>query len=204
MKLTREFYQREDVVAIARDLLGKVIFTNFDGLTAGMIIETEAYAGAIDRASHAFGNRRTSRTETMFKKGGTAYVYLCYGVHHLFNIVTNVEGIPHAVLLRGILPLEGIHLMEQRTGKRHKQKNFSDGPGKLTRAMAIQTSHDGTDLIGKQIWIEDAGIALPRAAVLIGPRIGVDYAGKDASLPYRFLVRSPEAIKKPPPGWERF
>jgi DNA-3-methyladenine glycosylase len=204
MKLTRDFYQREDVVAIARELLGKVIFTNINGFTAGLITETEAYAGAIDKASHAWASRRTSRTETMFMRGGTAYVYLCYGVHHLFNFVTNLEGIPHAVLLRGILPLEGIKLMEERTGKRFKQKNFTDGPGKLTRALAIQTIHDGTDLLGNKIWVEDAGVVVPTDAVLIGPRIGVDYAGEDALLPYRFLIRSPEGIKKPPPVWERF
>ena len=199
MKLQRDFYQQEDVVSIARELLGKVIFSKIDNsVTAGMITETEAYAGAVDRASHAYGNRRTSRTETMFRAGGIAYVYLCYGVHHLFNFVTSKEGVPHAVLLRGIVPLAGIDTMEKRTGKRYRPRNFTDGPGKLTRALGILTNDNGTDLTEERIWVEDLGVVIGNDQVDIGPRIGVDYAGEDAALPYRFLIRSPEDIKKPP------
>jgi len=205
MVLSRDFYLQEDVVGIARELLGKVICTRFDDkLTAGLITETEAYAGAVDRASHAYGNRRTGRTETMFRQGGIAYVYLCYGIHHLFNFVTNVQGIPHAVLLRGIYPLEGIAVMEERTGKQFRSGSFADGPGKLTRSLAIRTTHDRTLLTGKKIWVDDAGIKVPGEQVEIGPRIGVSYAGPDAELPYRFLLRSPESIKKPPLKEGRF
>jgi len=198
MIVPRDFYLQEDVVSIARQLLGKVIFTRFGGeLTAGMITETEAYAGVVDRASHAFGGRRTGRTETMFQMGGIAYVYLCYGVHHLFNFVTNREGIPHAVLLRGIYPLEGIPVMEKRTGKRFLSERFSDGPGKLTRALAIKTIHDGTVLTGDKIWLEDSGDRLDDEEVYTGQRIGVGYAGTDAELPYRFLMLSPGNKKTP-------
>jgi DNA-3-methyladenine glycosylase len=109
--LPSEFYIRTDVVQVARDLLGKVLYTSFNHeITAGIIIETEAYAGVTDKASHAYNNRRTARTEIMYRTGGTAYVYLCYGIHSLFNIVTSVEDNPHAVLIRGIEPLHGIEL----------------------------------------------------------------------------------------------
>lgn len=192
MKLTREYYAGENVVSIARDLLGKVIYTHIgESLTAGIITETEAYAGVVDRASHAFGNRRTRRTETMYRQGGIAYVYLCYGVHHLFNFVTSSEGVPHAVLLRAISPVEGVEKMLERTGKRITSKKFTDGPGKLTQALAIRTTHDGADLEGNEIWVEDQGVRVKTTDVLTGPRIGVSYAGEDAHLPYRFLFRYP-------------
>jgi len=193
MKLARDFYLREDVVAIAMDLLGKVIYTHFGGVvTAGIITETEAYAGSGDRASHAFENRRTRRTEPMFHEGGIAYVYLCYGVHHLFNFVTNKKGVPHAVLLRCIYPTQGIGWMQKRTGKHFIRKNFSNGPGKLTKALAIKTNHTGTDLCGTVIWVEDIGLRFDQKDIYTGPRIGVDYAGSDARLPYRFLINSLE------------
>src|SRR4051812_31513287 len=98
-KLSKEFYQRENVLQISQDLLGKFLYTNIEGkITAGMIVETEAYYGAEDRASHAFGNRKTARTEVFYKEGGVAYVYMCYGIHYLFNIITNQKNVPHAVL----------------------------------------------------------------------------------------------------------
>ncbi len=201
MKLSHDFYRREDVVLVARSLLGKVIHTASDGVvTSGIITETEAYAGADDRASHAYGNRRTARTDTMFRPGGVAYIYLCYGIHHLFNFVTGPEGVPHAVLLRGIYPLDGIAAMEERSGKRFTGRNFTDGPGKLTRALAVTTALDGTDLAGNRIWVEDAGARVPEDAVFAGPRIGVAYAGSDAMLPYRFLLKDLPYIKKPPSG----
>jgi DNA-3-methyladenine glycosylase len=199
MKINRDFYLQDDVVGIARNLLGKVIFTHFgSGVTSGIITETEAYAGVIDRASHAYGNRRTARTETMFREGGVAYIYLCYGVHHLFNFVTNGGGVPHAVLLRAIYPLDGIQIMERRTGKLFKGRKFTDGPGKLTKALGITTSLDGTDLTGSRIWVEDIGARVGEEQVISGPRIGVDYAGPDARLPYRFLLNDLPQIKKPP------
>lgn len=185
-KLPRSYYMNGDVVAVARDLLGKVLVTNFDGsLTAGIICETEAYAGAGDRASHAYDGRRTRRNEVMYYRGGTAYVYLCYGIHHLFNVVTNSADIPHAVLIRAIHPVEGLDLMRERRGGRSRLS--TGGPGTLTQALGIRTTQNGTDLLGESLYIEDRSIHVHSDIVLTGPRIGVDYAGTDALLPYRFL-----------------
>lgn len=187
MKLARSFYERPDVVTVARELLGKELCVVMDGqLTTGIITETEAYAGITDRASHAFGGKRTARTEIMYARGGTAYVYLCYGMHSLFNVVTNVKDVPHAVLIRAILPRKGISTMKARTGKNVINGAFSNGPGKVAKALGIHYSHSGLDLLGKAIWISDAGLEVPDDQVLCGPRIGVDYAGDDAKLPYRF------------------
>ncbi len=189
MKLSREFYLQHDVVALARQLIGKALVTNFNGeYTSGIITETEAYAGAVDKASHAYGERRTSRTETMYAQGGTGYVYLCYGIHHLFNVVTNVEGIPHAVLIRGVKPLEGIDIMRARRNFPKTDKILSAGPGTVSQALGIKTTNDKADLLGDNIWIEDRGIIVPDDKVKITPRIGVDYAGEDAKLPYRFIA----------------
>ncbi|MBK9175579.1 MAG: DNA-3-methyladenine glycosylase [Flavobacteriales bacterium] len=182
--LTKAFYQRPDVVAIARELLGKVIVTRFDGKrTSGIITETEAYAGISDRASHAFGGRRTARTETMYAPGGVAYVYLCYGMHHLFNVVTSARDVPHAVLIRAIKPLDGMEAMQQR---RKGLPLRTDGPALATQALGIRTAHNGTALSRGVISIEDHGIEPDSGRIVIGPRIGVDYAGTDALLPYRF------------------
>ena len=188
------FFLRPDVVQVARDLLGKKLVTRIDGeLTSGIICETEAYAGVTDRASHAFGDRRTARTEVMYARGGTAYVYLCYGIHSLFNIVTNEAGIPHAVLIRGIIPLKGTEIMLRRSGKGKISKNFGTGPGKVAKILGIHYSHSGLDLVsppgnndGPSIWIEDAGRLVQPAQITCGPRVGVDYAGEDALLPYRY------------------
>lgn len=200
MKLDQAFYTRSSITQISKELLGKVIYTQFDGiLTGGIITETEAYEGATDKASHAYNNRRTERTEIMYSTGGVAYVYLCYGVHHLFNFVTNQKGIPHAVLLRGIYPVEGIPTMEKRMNKKFPQKGFTDGPGKLSKALAIKSHHTGQNLTGNTIWVEDKGISIKEKDIIITPRIGVDYAGKDATLPYRFLIDL-QTIKKPRQG----
>lgn len=191
MVLDETFYMNKDVVALARQLLGKVLVTNIGGkYCAGIISETEAYEGETDKASHAYGGRRTKRTETMYMPGGHAYVYLCYGIHHLFNVVTHNEGVPHAILLRGILPLDGIETMLQRRNKNKVDKSLCSGPGTLSQAMGISVLHDRTSLTGQLIYIEDRGIKIPDEAVVVGPRIGVDYAADHALFPYRFLIRS--------------
>lgn len=196
MKLSREFYLNADVVEVARRLLGKEVVTKLGGLiTSGMITETEAYAGVDDRASHAFGGRRTGRTEVMYARGGTAYVYLCYGMHSLFNVVTHKEGIPHAVLIRAIFPLRGLSLMLERSAKKKAGRDFSDGPGKVSKVLGIHYSHSGLDLLGDQIWIEDRGLVISDRDIVAGPRIGVDYAGEDAKLPYRMLLKEGAAEK---------
>ncbi|MGA3012954.1 MAG: DNA-3-methyladenine glycosylase [Bacteroidales bacterium] len=190
------FYQRENVVLIAKELLGKMLFTQFNRtLTGGIIIETEAYAGITDRASHAFGNKRTARTKVMYSKGGTAYIYLCYGVHSLFNVVTNKKDIPDAVLIRAIKPVVGVESMLQRSGKKSVDKDFGTGPGKVSKILGIHFSYTGIDLTIKPskrteegIWLEDAGINILPEKILTGPRVGVDYAGQDAFRLYRFRI----------------
>jgi DNA-3-methyladenine glycosylase len=188
MKIVREFYEREDVVQIAKDLIGKYIFTHFNGeITGGIIIETEAYEGVTDCASHAYGGRRTARTEVMYSIGGTAYVYLCYGMHSLFNIVTNIKGVPHAVLIRGIYPSVGKEMMKLRTQKPELVRGSGIGPGKVSKLLGIHFSQTGIDLLGDEIWLEDRGLVF-NDEILTGTRIGVQYSGQDALLPYRFWV----------------
>jgi DNA-3-methyladenine glycosylase len=195
MKLDRSYYTRHDVVQIAKDLIGKFIFTHFDeGITGGMIIETEAYEGVTDRASHAYGNRRTARTEVMYSNGGVAYVYLCYGIHSLFNIVTNMESVPHAVLIRGIIPIQGLDIMQKRIQKPVDVTGSGSGPGKVSKLLGIHYSHSGNDLLGDRIWVEDRGVSF-NDEIYTGTRIGVDYAGRDALLPYRFWITEVKAGK---------
>lgn len=188
-RLEQEFYTRDDVMRVARDLLGMVLCAKVDSVvTKAIITETEAYAGVADRASHAYGGRRTARTEPMFAEGGIAYVYLCYGIHHLFNVVAGRENNPLAVLVRAGLPLVGIDAMLQRRRKADVDKTLLAGPGSLAQALGIKTKHSGISLSGDRIWIEDHDIDITDNAITAGPRIGVDYAGDDAALPYRFVV----------------
>lgn len=175
---------------LARDLIGKVLVTKVDGqLTSGIISETEAYNGVVDKACHAYGGRRTGRTEIMFGKGGVSYVYLCYGIHNLFNIVTNTEDIPQAILVRAIIPLKGEKVILDRRNAKAYNKDLCVGPGKVTSALGIGLSHNALDLTGKTLWLEDDNIKVNPKQILVGPRIGVDYAGEDAKLPYRFWLR---------------
>jgi len=187
-RLNKDFYLSDDVVGLARELLGKALCVDLgEGLCAGLITETEAYAGATDRASHAYGGRRTERTRVMYSAGGVAYIYLCYGMHSLFNVVTGSEGTPHAVLVRGIWPLEGLGLMQQRLGRSRVEAAHTRGPGKLSKALGIHHSMTGTDLLGNRIWIADVRVRPPDKSVRVTTRIGIDYAGDDAGRPYRFV-----------------
>ena len=179
----------EDVVLIAKELLGKYLFTKFNGkLTGGIITETEAYEGVTDRASHAFDGRRTQRTEIMYSKGGVAYVYLCYGIHHLFNVVTNLEDVPHAILVRAIEPVKGINIMLYRMKKKKQDYTIGKGPGNVSKALGLKTMHTGFILSGNEIYIADDGKRYKNSEIITSPRIGVDYAAEDAFLPYRFYV----------------
>ena len=197
MKLQESFYTREDVVVIAKELLGKVLVTKINGEhTSGMIVETEAYFGSTDKASHAFGNRRTSRTEIMYRKGGVAYVYLCYGIHHLFNIVTNVEDVPHAVLIRAVEPIEGIEYMLERRRKKMLQPSLTAGPGALSMALGIHTRQSGLELYSHEIWLEDRGIEIEVKDIIASTRVGVAYAKEDALLPYRFFIKGNKYVSK--------
>lgn len=189
MKLKKAYYLEPNVVKLAKNLLGKVLVTR-EGktITSGIITETEAYNGTVDKASHSYGGRRTQRTEIMYAEGGTSYVYLCYGIHYLFNIVTNVKDTPHAILIRAIQPLQGKDLILKRRGVAKVDKKLCVGPGKVSQALGITKKHNGLDLTGDKIWIEDIDIKIKPKDILVGPRIGVDYAEEDADLPYRFWI----------------
>ena len=189
-KLGYSFYSGKDVVKIAKDLIGKILITQFDGIiTSGRIVETEAYAGETDRASHAYGGRRTKRTEIMFAEGGKAYVYLCYGIHYLFNVVTNKKDVPHAILIRAVEPLEGIDEMLRRTKKIKLDDTLTKGPGNVSKALGITAHHTGIDLFADEIFIGDDGFKINKKNIIATPRIGVDYAGEDAKLLYRFILK---------------
>ncbi|MBE0638783.1 MAG: DNA-3-methyladenine glycosylase [Bacteroidales bacterium] len=198
--ISKSFYLQDDVVEVARRLLGKVLVTNFDDCqTSGIIVETEAYAGLTDRASHAYGGKITRRNEVMYREGGIAYVYLCYGIHSLFNVVTNVRGVPHAVLIRAIIPLDGMDRMIGRLKSSKLNVRQGIGPGNVCKLLGIHYSHSGFPLTGEgsassglHIWIEDRGELFP-GQITAGQRIGVDYAGEDASLPYRFCLEKQKA-----------
>lgn len=187
--LPRQYFLHNNVVGIARGLLGMVLVTQWNGLlTAGRIVETEAYAGTTDRASHAYRGR-TPRTAVMFADGGTAYVYLCYGLHQMFNIVTAPEGTPHAVLVRALEPLAGIDIMLQRTGKKVADHSLTRGPGNVGKAMGFHTTQCGRPLQSEELFIASDGYTVDSDAIAAGSRIGVDYAGADALLPYRFWIK---------------
>lgn len=195
MLLPESFYQRNNVTRIARDLLGKALFTQIDGrFTAGLIVETEAYSWR-ERGCHAFDNRMTTRNAVMFGKGGHAYVYLCYGMYNLFNVVTNREGRADAVLIRALEPMEGLRIMMRRAGKQDPRR-ITSGPGKLTRAMGIDREHNGLVLSSAKVWLEDVGHSLRKRDIAESPRIGIDYAGEDAKLPWRFTIRDNQWVSK--------
>ena len=198
MKLPLSYYLNKDVLFLAKDLLGKVLFTQLEGqITAGIIVETEAYFGEIDKASHAYGGRRTNRTEIMYSEGGVSYVYLCYGIHHLFNIVTSVKGEPHAVLIRAIEPLIGTEIMEQRRNMPITKSAISSGPGSAAKALGIDNTFNKKELGGEEIWIEDHGIKYTENDIAATPRVGVGYAQEDAFLPWRFFVKGNKYVSKP-------
>ncbi len=189
MKLPESFYQRTNVVKIARELLGKPLFTRIDGrITGGLIVETEAYSWK-ERGCHAFGGRKTPRNAVMFGSGGYSYVYLCYGMHHMFNVVTNTAGTADAILIRALEPVEGIEQMIIRRGDLTNKFHLTSGPGKLTRALGIDRNWNGKSLQDNDIWIEDRGEKITAGKIVAGPRIGIDYAGDDALLPWRFRVK---------------
>ena len=193
VRLDESFYLRGDVVKIAKELLGKILFTKIRGkVTSGIIVETEAYSQK-ERGSHAFKGM-TRRNKVMFDAGGVAYVYLCYGIHHLFNIVTNVNGVADAVLIRALEPATGEEHMLRRM-KTKSPRRISSGPGKLAKAMGIDRSFNGKYLGSDDVWVEDAGIVVTK--IKASKRIGVDYAGRDALLPWRFTIQGNVWVSKP-------
>lgn len=196
-KLPRDFYTRSNVLEVARDLLGKkLVVPRRNGTrVAGLIVETEAYRGPEDRASHAFGGRRTNRTETMYGLGGTAYVYFVYGMYNQFNVVTNIEGTPHAVLVRAVEPLEGLDVIRRRRPGRSEYE-WTSGPGRLSIALGIDRTLDKADLLGDRVWIEENPSVSPRQ-IARGPRIGIDYAEKWITKPWRFWLKDNPFVSKP-------
>ena len=195
-KLPISLYKDANVVRIARNLLGKQLWTNFNNkLTAGLIVEVEAYCGATDRASHAYPNKKTSRTKIMYNSGGVAYVYLVYGMHHLFNIVTNVEGSADAVLIRAIEPVIGEEVMKDRRNHYQSNKLLTGGPARLSQALGITVEHNKTSLQGEEIWLTE-GKHYNGSEIITSSRIGVEYAGADALLPWRFHINDNKYVSK--------
>ena len=195
-KLKRSFYLRQDTVAIARDLLGKLLVVRApDGRrVSGMIVETEAYLGVADRAAHSYGGRRTPRNEVMYGPPGHVYVFFVYGMYNQFNVVSGPAETPHAILIRALGPIEGIELMRKR---RHGQPdhNLTNGPGKLCLALGIDRTLDNADLTGERVWIEDAAKVPPRR-IASGPRIGIDYAEEWVDMPWRFWIRGNSYVSR--------
>ena len=189
MKLKREFYEREDSLKIAQDLLGKVLVVpnEMGENITGKIVEVEAYLGEKDKASHAYRNLRTKRTEILFGRGGFAYIFFIYGMYHQLNIVVGNQETPHCVLVRGIEPLENIEIMRERRGKM-KDTNLTSGPGKLCIAFDIDKTFYGEDLLGERIFIED-GETVSKNKIAKGRRIGIDYAEEYAAKPWRFWLK---------------
>lgn len=197
-KLPRDFYTRVDVLVVARQLLGQILVvpTENGERVSGMIVETEAYRGPEDRASHAYGGRRTRRTETMYRPGGTAYVYFVYGMYHQFNVVTGLPEIPHAVLIRALEPIEGVELMRARRPGQ-PDGNLANGPGKLSIALAIDRSLDGADLLDDRVWIERGSRPVSASAIACGPRIGIAYAAEWVEKPWRFWLKGNPFVSRP-------
>lgn len=189
-RLPRSFYKRTDVVTIARELLGKIVVTNIDGITtSGRIVETEAYVAFTDKASHSFNGRRSAKNEHMYGAGGTSYIYICYGIHQMLNIVTNEKNIPDAVLVRALEPMEGIAAMLVRTGKNQLDNTLTKGPGNVGKALGLLKHHSGINLMDDTIGLYKDRFELKEEQVGLSKRIGVDYAGEDALLPYRFFIK---------------
>ena len=194
-KVPLSFYDRDDVVQIARELLGKIIVTNFEGqITSGRIVETEAYIGITDKASHSFGHRRTSRNEHMYLSAGNSYVYICYGMHRMFNITTNKKDIPDAVLIRAVEPIKGINIMAQRTGKKITDKTITRGPGNAGKALGIEKHHSGLFLLDEEIYLLDDEKIIAAEKIGISKRIGVESAGADGLLPFRFYIKGNQYV----------
>ena len=198
MKLSENFYLNTDVLETSKSLLGKVLYSSIDGKqTAGIITETEAYQAPEDKASHAYGGKRTSRTEVFYEKGGISYVYLCYGIHRLFNVITNQKDVPHAILIRAIEPIVGVEYMLKRRNKTLVAPLLTCGPGSMSQAMGFTMAHNKINLQGNEIWIEDQGILIHENQIISGPRIGVDYAAEYATKPWRFGIKGNKWISKP-------
>ncbi|MBU0695946.1 MAG: DNA-3-methyladenine glycosylase [Bacteroidetes bacterium] len=196
MKLPIGFYLRENTLTIAKELIGKFIYTNMNGeITGGMIVETEAYIGPEDRGSHAFEGRRTAKNDTMYQAGGVVYMYICYGIHDMLNIVTGLEGSSHAILIRAVEPTIGIKLMQFRRGD-VPLKRLCKGPGSLAKALGLNKSHDQTSLTGNLLWIEDEGLKIKQGNIIASPRVGLSCPEPYLSIPWRFTLFGNSFVSK--------
>lgn len=197
-KLPLDFYFDEDVVQVAQNLLGKSVFTSINGeLAGGIIIETEAYKGPEDRGSHAYANRRTPRNEMMYAAGGVAYMYICYGIHNMLNVVTGPENTPHAVLIRALEPTVGIEIMRKRRNIYSNDRQLCKGPGALTRALGLSNVHNGVSLQGDVVWIENCGLSFTTDQIIASPRIGLSFGGPYQTIPWRFYVSGNRYVSRP-------
>ncbi|MEO6133634.1 MAG: DNA-3-methyladenine glycosylase [Ginsengibacter sp.] len=198
-KLPLSFYERKNVVQIAKELLGKIVVTEFENvLTSGRIVETEAYIGLVDKASHSFNGKRSARNEHMYHCAGTAYIYICYGMHQMLNIVTNEKNIPDAILIRAIEPIEGIDAMMERTGKENLDYSITRGPGNVGKALGIYKRQSGISVLGNEIYVMEDGYKLSKDEIGISKRIGVESAGDDGLLPFRFYVKGNKYVSSRP------
>ncbi len=196
MKITREFYVRDNTLKVAREMLGKLLVAPDEkgNRVSGLIVEVEAYLGVTDKAAHSYGGRRTARNEITYGNGGHAYVFFIYGMYHQLNVVTGPAEHPHVVLIRALEPVEGVEIMQKRRGPM-KDRSLTSGPGKLCIAMNIDRSLNGEDLVGGKIWLEDRKTFTPKE-IASGNRIGIDYAEEDSEKPWRFWVRGNVYVSK--------
>ena len=198
MKLPLSFYQRNDAVLVALELIGKHLYTNINGqLTGGMIVETEAYQGPEDRGSHSFNHRRTPRTEIMFDGGGITYMYICYGIHDMLNVVTGEEGVSHAVLIRAVEPLTGVDIMRERRQLFKEDIRLCRGPGVLAKALGLKKSHNGISLLSDTIWIEDRDVVINESDIIPSARVGMNFEGLYKLIPWRFYIRANPNVSRP-------
>jgi DNA-3-methyladenine glycosylase len=198
LKLPLSFYQRNDAVLVARELLGKHVYTNLDGqLTGGVIVETEAYQGPEDRGSHAYNHRRTPRNEMMFSAGGVVYMYICYGIHDMLNVVTGTDGISHAVLIRAVQPVRGLEIMRERRNVYNDDSRLCRGPGALAKALGLVKAHNGVNLLEDKIWIEDRSEVIDEGDIIASARVGMNFEGPYKTIPWRFYLRGNKNVSKP-------
>jgi len=195
----KNYFQNPDILFLAKDLLGKILCTDFNGeLCKAAIIETEAYKAPEDKGSHAFNNLRTKRTEIMFQEGGCAYVYLCYGIHSMVNVVSGPKDSAHAILIRAVEPILNTEIMKHRVQTKKKDILLGSGPGNVCKAMGIHTSNNGELLFQKgEIWIEEGEKTYSKSNVIASPRVGIAYAKEWARKNWRFYIKDHPSVSKP-------
>ncbi|NOV87961.1 DNA-3-methyladenine glycosylase [Clostridium acetobutylicum] len=199
LKLIREFYSR-DTIVVAKELLGKVLVHEVNGIrTSGKIVEVEAYRGINDKGAHAYGGRRTPRTEALYGPAGHAYVYFIYGLYYCMNVVAMQEGIPEGVLIRAIEPIEGIEVMSERRFKKlfndltkYQLKNLTNGPSKLCSAMEIRREQNLMDLNGDELYIEEG--KNESFEIVEAKRVGIDYAEEAKDYLWRFYIKGNKCV----------